>query len=71
MPQALLDFAKIEAGKLEIVSLHSTSRMCFNVGDIFAIVDAGKPEIKNQATLPTIKLRTTHTVDITTTAGGT
>jgi alpha-L-fucosidase 2 len=41
-----------------------------NPNPFFAIVEAGKPLITNPAALPTVKLRATHTVDITTVAGG-
>ena len=41
-----------------------------NPNSFYAIVEAGKPLITNPAALPTVKLRATHTVDITTVAGG-
>ena len=41
-----------------------------NPNPFFAIVDAGKPIVTQPATLPTVRLRTAHTVDFATAAGG-
>ena len=54
-----------------VANAKATAATGANPNPFFAIVDAGKPEITNPATLPTIKLRANHTVDLSTTAGGT
>ena len=41
-----------------------------NPNPFFALVDAGKPEIAQPGALPAVTLRATHTMDVTTAAGG-
>jgi alpha-L-fucosidase 2 len=53
-----------------IANAKATAATGANPNPFFAIVDAGKPEITNPATLPTVKLRATRTVDFATVAGG-
>ena len=55
---------------VSIANAKATPATGANPNSFYAIVDAGKPEITNPATLPTVKLRATHTVDFATVAGG-